>query len=92
VNVAPRVTRRVEPQLPAALRRRNLNEIVVVRALVSHAGRPSRISLLRHSRLGPEFDDAVLAAVNQWTFAPARKGGEPVSCWFNFAVTVGPAN
>jgi TonB family protein len=92
VNEAPRVERRVPPQLPAELRGRKINEIVVVRALVSHAGRPSRISLLRRSRTGPELDDAIMAAVNRWTFAPAKKRGEAVSCWFNFAVAVGQPN
>ena len=36
-----------------------------------------------------EVDDVILASVNQWTFSPARKKGEPVNCWFNFAVQVG---
>jgi outer membrane biosynthesis protein TonB len=47
------------------------------------------VSLLRRSKSGPELDDVVVAAVNHWTFAPAKKKGEPVSCWFNFAVEVG---
>ena len=56
-----------------------------MRALVSQSGHPSRISLLRRSKAGPELDTIVVEAVNQWTFAPARKKGEAVSCWFNFA-------
>jgi TonB family protein len=71
------------------LRDRSVKEIVVVRALVSQSGHPTRVSLLRRSKTGPQLDDVVLAAVNQWTFSPARKKGEPVSCWFNFAVPVG---
>jgi TonB family protein len=87
VNEVPRVMWRVEPRLPAAVRDRN--EVVVVRALVSQEGQPSRISLLRRSQSGPDVDDAVVDAVNQWTFVPAKKHGAPVSCWFNFAVTLG---
>jgi TonB family protein len=89
VNESPRIETRAEPQLPADLRKRSIKEVVVVRAVVSLSGRPSRISLLRRSKTGPELDDIVLDAVNQWTFAPARKKGEPVNCWYNFAVQVG---
>lgn len=92
VNESPRVATRVEPQLPDELRVRPLNEIVIVRALVSQGGHPSRISLLRRSKTGPRLDEAVIAAVNQWTFSPAKKRGEAVSCWFNFGVPVGRAD
>ena len=92
VNELPRVATRVEPQLPDELRVRPLNEIVIVRALVSQGGHPSRIILLRRSKKGPRLDDAVIAAVNQWTFSPAKKRGEAVSCWFNFGVPVGRAD
>ena len=88
VNEPPRMATRVEPRLPAELRDRSVKEVVVVRALVSQSGQPTRISLLRRSKTGPQLDDVVLAAVNQWTFSPAKKKGEPVSCWFNFAVPV----
>ena len=89
VNEPPRMATRVEPRLPSELRDRSVKEVVVVRALVSQSGHPTRISLLRRSKTGPQLDDVVLAAVNQWTFSPAKKKGEPVSCWFNFAVPVG---
>jgi TonB family protein len=77
---------RVEPQLPSNLPVRQLNDIVVVRVLVSQTGHPFRISLLRRSKLGPSWDRAVVEAVEQWTFSAARKGGEPVSCWYNIGV------
>jgi len=77
------------PELPEELRGRSIREVVVVRVLVSQDGRPSRITFLRRSRAGAELDDAVVAAVNQWTFVPARKRGEAVSCWLNLGVPVG---
>jgi TonB family protein len=89
VNESPRVVTRAEPRLPDELRDRSIKEVVVVRALVSQSGHPSRVSLLRRSKTGPQLDDVVVAAVNQWTFSPARKKGEAVSCWFNFAVPIG---
>jgi TonB family protein len=88
VNEPPRVQRRVEPQVPVELRARAVNEIVIVRVLVSQGGHPSRVSLLRRSKTGPPLDDAVVAAVNRWTFSPARKRGEAVSCWLNIGVPV----
>jgi TonB family protein len=92
VNESPRIAARVEPRVPEALRARSMNDIVIVRALVSQSGRPSRVSLLRRSKAGPELDTIVVEAVNQWTFAPARKKGEAVSCWFNFAIPVSGAD
>ena len=92
VNELPRVALRVEPQVPDELRIRPLHEVVIVRVLVSQGGHPSRISLLRRSKAGLRLDNAVIAAVNQWTFSPARRKGEAVSCWFNFGVPVGEAD
>jgi len=89
VSEQPKIATQHAPDLPPQLRGRAAKEIVVVRALVSQSGRPSRISLLRRSKTGPEVDDVILASVNEWTFSPARKKGEPVNCWFNFAVQVG---
>src|SRR5262249_31795959 len=89
VNEAPRVVTRLQPDLPDELRDRSIREILVVRVLVSQNGHPSRITLLRRSRSGAALDDAVIAAVNRWTFSPARRRGEAVSCWLNLGVPIG---
>jgi TonB family protein len=89
VTESPRVEKRSGPQLPDELKGHSIKEVVVVRALVSQSGHASRVSLLRRSKAGPQLDDVVVAAVNQWTFSPAQKKGEAVSCWFNFAVELG---
>ena len=83
---APRVASRVEPDVPEDLRARTRNEIVIVRMLVSQSGQPSRVSLLRKSKTGPRVDEAVLAAVSQWKFSPAKRRGAAVSSWFNIGV------
>jgi TonB family protein len=83
------VATRVEPRLPDDVAKRYPNDVVVVRVLVSQTGHPFRVSLLRHSLGGRSLDDAVVAAVSQWTFSPARKRGEAVSCWMNFGVQIG---
>ena len=91
VNEQPAVANRVEPRLPDELKTRDISEVLVVRLLVSQTGRPSSISLLRRSKTGQTLDDAVVAAIKQWTFSPARKKGETVSCWMNLGVPVGRA-
>jgi TonB family protein len=92
VDQSPRVATRVAPQLPRDLAVRPVNEVVVVRVLVSQSGHPFRVNLLRRSKHGRSLDDAVVAAVNQWTFSPARKRGEAVSCWYNFGVPLSQAD
>ena len=87
VDEAPRIATRVEPELPTAVAERG-SDVVVVRILVSHTGHPFRVNLLRRSWLGANVDEAVLAAVKRWTFSPARRHGEAVSCWYNFGVAV----
>jgi TonB family protein len=86
VDEAPRVVSRVDPRLPANLAGHRENDVVVVRLLVSQSGHPFRVNLLRRSRLGAPADAAVIAAVQQWRFSPARNQGEAVACWFNVGV------
>jgi TonB family protein len=92
VDQSPKVATRVAPQLPADLPVDSLNDVVVVRVLVSQTGHPSRVSVLRGSRLGRSLDDAVVAAVKQWAFSPAMKRGEAVSSWYNIGVPLGGAS
>jgi len=92
VDESPQIATRVEPQLPDDLPVLLRSDIVVVRVLVSQTGHPFRVNLLRRSKVGRSLDDAVVAAVTQWTFSPARKRGEAVSCWYNIGVPLGPTN
>ena len=92
VNETPRVASRVEPQVPDDLRDRQLNEVVIVRVLVTQTGQPLMVNLLRRSKAGVSLDNAIVAAVKQWTFVPARKRGEAVSCWYHVGVPVSKAN
>jgi protein TonB len=88
VDVRPQVASRVEARLPAASTSVRGDEVVVLRVLVSPAGHPADVRLLRGSRTDPAADRAALAAVRQWRFTPARKRGQLVSCWFNVGVPV----
>lgn len=89
VDQAPQVTNRVEPRLPASLHGQPVKEIVIVRVLVSQTGKAALTSVLRRSKAGLELDNAVLAAVRQWSFTPAMKKGEAVSCFLHVGVAVG---
>jgi hypothetical protein len=93
VDEPPRIATRVEPRLPGNLPAGAENKkVVVARVLVSRTGRPYHVSLLRGSMLGRASDEAVVAAVMQWTFSPATKRGEPVNCWYNIGVPLGQAH
>ena len=89
VDSPPRAASRTDVAIPASLEGRTLNEIIVVRVLVSQTGRPALVSLLRSSKSGLALDEAVIAAVRQWTFAPAVKRGQAVSCFYHVGVPVG---
>ena len=84
-----KVATRVEPTVPDDLRDRQFNEVVIVRVLVTQSGHPQAVNLLRKSRAGVALDNAIVAAVKQWTFVPGRRRGEAVSCWYNLGVAVG---
>jgi TonB family protein len=88
VDRAPQVTSRIEPNLPddVDLTRQ---EILIVRVLVSQSGQPSLVSLLRRSKSGSALDAAVVDAVKRWSFSPAIRRGEAVSCFLNVGVPVG---
>ena len=92
VDEPPQIATRVEPKLPPNLPARANNAVVVVRLLVSRTGHPFRVSLLRGSMLGRSADEAVIAAVNRWTFSPAKKRGEAVNCWYNVGVPLSHTN
>ncbi len=92
VDQPPRVASRVAPRLPANLPAGADKKIAVARVLVSSTGHPYHVSLLRGSTLGRASDEAVVAAVTQWTFSPAKKRGEAVNCWYNIGVPLGHAD
>jgi protein TonB len=67
-----------KPDYPAEARRRGQQGRVLLRVEVSAAGTPLAVTVASSSG-HPALDDAALAAVRQWHFAPATRGGEPVA-------------
>jgi protein TonB len=86
VDVRPQVASRVEARIAGAARQ--APEVLVLRVLVTSAGRPGDVRLLRGSRTDPAADRAAMAAVRQWRFTPAQKRGQSVDCWLNVGVPV----
>ena len=73
----PRVTRQVNPQYSPGARGLRIKGSVVVETVVSSRGAPRNVRVVQG--LDRDIDDAVVAAVKQWLFAPARKDGKPVA-------------
>ena len=92
VDEPPRIASRVAPRLPNKLPAGADKKIAIARVLVSRNGQPHHVSLLRGSMLGRASDEALVAAVAQWTFSPAKKRGEPVNCWYNIGIPLAQAN
>jgi protein TonB len=90
----PQVERRVAAETPAWARGAGLGTSVEVRVQVGTDGRARRVVVVPYSvkhdvlsrRLRASFDSAAVAAVRQWTFRPARRGGQPVAAWMRVEV------
>ena len=50
---------------------------VILDIIIDSSGRIANITLTRG--LGPGIDDTVIATVQQWTFHPATRNGEPIA-------------
>jgi periplasmic protein TonB len=85
VETRPSVTSRFDPVLPARINSAT-PVVVIVRVLVSPSGRAVEASPVKNPTSDAGVGAAAAAIVRQWTFAPAKKKGQPVSCWFNVGV------
>ncbi|EFL50920.1 TonB family protein [Solidesulfovibrio fructosivorans JJ]] len=80
VDAKPRILRQVTPDYPADARRRGIEGRVVARLLVTADGGVRSISIV--SAKPPQvFEHAVIAALGQWRFHPARYKGREVATW-----------
>jgi len=86
VDERPSVLKQVAAVYPTEAARLKLQDVVVVKALVGPTGRVEDVQILKHASKDVAFDAAALKAVRQYTFAAARKKGQPVACWFNVGV------
>ena len=82
-DVPPQVVERVPPTLPDRANQPRVGGRVVVRALVSEAGRVIDARVIRSI---PELDAAALECVRKWRFKPALDRNVPVAAWTNVPV------
>lgn len=82
VDDPPSFRNRVVPEYPERARQREIEGRVLVSVLVGVDGRVKAAQILESNPPGV-FDDVVLAAVNQSSFAPASYRGSPVEAWVN---------
>lgn len=81
---AARVLRRVEPRYPSAFVAARKTAVVTVRCVIDRNGRIRDPEVIASS--WAPFNEAVIDAVRQWTFAPGTMRGEPVDTWFELTV------
>lgn len=74
------------PQYPALALKRKWQGTVQLRVQVLESGRPGEIQIVRSS--GRDIlDQAAVAAVRQWSFVAARRGGTPMESWASFPLS-----
>jgi TonB family protein len=80
----PEAIGRVPPEYPDDARVRNVEGMVLVKALVDTTGAVSRTLVVASI---PLLDVAAVTAVRQWRFKPALSNGRPVKVWVAIPVS-----
>jgi periplasmic protein TonB len=80
---APQLTNRVNPAYPPAAQSAQVGGNVVLEATVDKSGHVTNVKVLQGQ---PLLNEAAIAAVKQWTYAPLMLNGEPTP--FILTVTV----
>jgi periplasmic protein TonB len=75
-DVRPVPVKTPPPSFPSDLRRDGVSGMVAVKVLVDENGNVSECAVTKSSHA--EFEAPALAAVRNWKFKPASKGGAPV--------------
>lgn len=78
IDQKPRPIVQAPPTYPAELRGRKMEGVVQIAFVVTAAGQVAKARVERSSH--PAFEGPALAAIRQWRFEPAVKGGVRVSC------------
>lgn len=79
------VISRVNPTYPALPLKMRLGGKVTVHCVIDRSGRIREPEVIRST--SPLFNQAAIDAVQQWTFAPGTKDGQPVDTYFELTVT-----
>lgn len=78
--VAPKAERRVEPSVPASVRRNLSSASATVHAVVEVDGTVSRVCVVKAD--DPEWAAAVADSVRMWKFQPGTLDGKPTRVRF----------
>lgn len=81
----PRVLFRTMPDF-SKLARTPLRRTPIVQATVGPDGLVREVHVVRPSR--QDVDEAMVAAVRQWRFAPATRGGRPVAVHYTVTANI----
>jgi TonB family protein len=90
VDIAPVLTRRVDPKYPPLALRSGVGGIISVNALISEKGDVLRTEILKGVKDGFGLEGAAETAVRLWKFRPAQKDGVNVKVWKSFDINFVP--
>lgn len=85
----PRAVRTPPPDYPEALGCDGIGGRVDLRITITPQGGVGRVALQKSSGQ-PQLDEAAIAAVRTWEFAPATRGGRPVSSTISVPMNFNP--
>jgi TonB family protein len=92
---SPRIIREVKPIYTEAAMRARIEGVVGLKCIVERDGSVGPVRVVRSLDAASGLDDAALAAVKQWRFAPGTKNGAPVrveiTVELSFRLRSGPA-
>ncbi|MFB0518571.1 MAG: TonB family protein [Acidobacteriota bacterium] len=79
--IKPEIIESTSPRYPLQARRRGIQGVVRINALISETGDVLRATVVNPSPDMESLEEAALEAVKQWKFAPAIKDGQRVKVW-----------
>ena len=79
----PKLVTRVTPEYPKEAHRAKVGGRVILNAIIGVDGNIESVAVKRSA---PMFDEPAVAAVKQWKYEPATKGGRPVRVRFLIVV------
>jgi len=79
VEIEPQLVKKVKPVYPELARRAGLEGVVWLKIWIDQQGRPKKIVVLKSA--SEVFDQAAVAAAEQFVFTPAMMQNSPVDVW-----------
>lgn len=76
VEEIPRAIRRIQPNYPAVLKRKNVEGLVSLIFVIDTNGSVLSPTIERSTHV--EFEEPALDAIRRWKFTPGKRGGEAV--------------